>query len=98
MAHFVPVARWFGFCFGYAIAEAVAMAGAFQIGGWYLVSQLLHYCTIGIVIVALWAFVRTLYAFLKARMESRSAIIGTLAKSESQTSGTGEAGTAGRLN
>lgn len=89
MSHFIPVARWFGFLFGYAVASAVSMAASDRIGGHYLTKPMLEYLFIGIVVMAILALFTVIFRVVDDRLKRRS-------NKDGLTTGTSEAGAVAR--
>jgi hypothetical protein len=96
MSHIVPVSRWFGFVFGYAVASSVAMAASFNIGGQFLADRMIEYLVTGMVMMAIGALSLLLFRVIQDRARQRWVRGDPTAKRDGLTGGTGEAGAAGR--
>lgn len=97
MAHLAPVARWFGFGFGYCVAEAVALTAIGFIAGPWAAVAAARYLNAVFALFAIWALARLSWTMLRTHLQSRAAQgaraartapagLGTYAKSDSQHS------------
>lgn len=91
MGHIVPVARWFGFGFGYSVAEAVALVAAGWAGGRPAVLLVAHTLNITFLLIFAYAMVRIMFRLWWGRRERAAGPLGTYAKSKSRR----DAGAAG---
>lgn len=92
MAHIAPVARWFGFGFGYTVAEAVALVSIARVSDRETFVSVFDVMTITLVAIAWGALVRTIFRIWRENQEGPAGPLGTYAKSKGQR-GAGAVGT-----
>lgn len=90
MAHLAPVARWFGFGFGYTVAEAVALVTVARVADRATVLAVADAMTITLVVIAWGALVRTMFRIWRENSSRPAGPLGTYAKSDSQMGGGAE--------
>jgi hypothetical protein len=93
MSHLVPMARWYGFGFGYCVAEAVALTECSISGGPWFAVQVARYLNGVLVLFAVACLARVIFGLWRAHSRSvtggsaatgrAAAGLGTFAKSDS---------------
>lgn len=87
MAHLAPVARWFGFGFGYTVAEAVALVAVGRYCGPFAVVMVMHLLNITFAVIAAFALIRLMFRMWRERKARPAGPLGTYAKSDSHRDG-----------
>jgi hypothetical protein len=101
VAHLVPVARWFGFAFGYCVAEGVALTACSLVGGPYFAIRVAPYLNSVLVLFAIVALARVVWSMWRTHTSRAGSVgraaagrapagLGTFAKSDSRNAADAE--------
>jgi hypothetical protein len=90
MGHIAPVARWFGFGFGFTVAGAVALVTIARVSDRVTVLAVVDAMAMSLVALAWAALVRSLFNIWRENRPRPAGPLGTYAKSDSQKGGGAE--------